>query len=391
MKPKLRKKSRRTRARKRVNPRKTRGGGKFSVSENFNTFITLVKYSFSSMFIGIFYLIACLINVPLSNLNNLSGKSFEKNNQSFLHIPFSKMISGCPVKKLKDDEFELQDDMYIHQNVAVVSCDQPSKGNVKERLPRFGDYILDFFGMIPNERKLKHHLFALFQYIDNLRETDEERKKKIQNILHHIPYKSLIQCYLIHKTLPKGTCETILKNKKTILLEEDVVQISDPFQHKEGSFFDVQVNCMWKHMTQKKFSEDDMKLCGARCNTCTFNNSVGRMTQRYRSSSSCNKSKTIRMIFNTYYGYITVNKPDPAIRFPEKADQVVPYLDTLRPQLSVSLKEKLEQNDMDEVLNLFHRLLCKYDIIPTVKEQIRLKIQEQLYKGYEMKQLLEFI
>ena len=97
------------------------------------------------------------------------------------------------------------------------------------------------------------------------------------------------------------------------------------------------------------------------------------------------------MIFNTYYGYITVNKPDPAIRFPEKADQVVPYLDTLRPQLSVSLKEKLEQNDMDEVLNLFHRLLCKYDIIPTVKEQIRLKIQEQLYKGYEMKQLLEFI
>ena len=97
------------------------------------------------------------------------------------------------------------------------------------------------------------------------------------------------------------------------------------------------------------------------------------------------------MIFNTYYSYITVNKPDSGMEFPVKADQVVPYLDTLRPQLSGSLNEKLEKNDMEEVLGLFHRLLCKYDIIPTLKNQIRVKIQEQLNRGYSIKQLLNFI
>lgn len=383
--------------RKKHRLRKTRGGaalagsmlGSFAgnQSSHLNTAITLVQYSLYSLLLGPIYLIAELLNIPINNMNNLSRKAFDENKHSFLHVPIFNMIKGCPVKKLKESDFLLKDDMHIQQDVAVVSCDKErnNQNQVKDNAPYAGDSILNLFGMIPEKRKLRHHVFGLFQYIDNLRETDEQRKTKVQKLFEKVSYKPLIQCYLIHKTIPADKCSAIISNPgKTVLLDEDVVNMVNPLYYSWSTPYDDKVKCMWKHATQKKFSEEEKGRCGAPCKTCTFRNSVGRMGKRY-GSSSCNKTSTLESIFNTYYKYIEVKKIDP---LPETAEQVVPYLKTL-PTTTQKLDGKIE--DKDEVLNLFHRLMCKYDIIPTLEQQIMIKMKEQLAKGYHMKQLLEFV
>jgi len=380
-------------SRKRYRPRhlrKTRGGatlaGQMGGPSMLKTSLTLLGYGIASMLLGPLYLLAELINIPMNNLNNLSRKAFNENKQAFLHLPFFKMIKGCPIKTLKSEDFILQDDMHIHKNIAVVSCDKdddhPQK--VKNNAPNLGDSLLDIFSMIPDKRKLRHHVFGLFQYIDNIRETDEKRKEHIQKLLHHVPYKTLIQCYLIYKTM---NCKDLTK-EKTILMDEDVVNMINPVYYPWSTPYDTKVKCMWKHMTQKKFTPEEKELCSARCKTCTFRNSVGRMFNRYGSAFSCSQTSTVKSMFDTYYKYIKVDKKDP---LPETSEQVVPYLNKLNPSLSADLKEKLDKSDQDEVIKLFQRFLCKYDIIPTVESQIKIKIEDKLAKGYNMKQLLEII
>jgi hypothetical protein len=321
-------------------------------------------------------------------MNNLSRKAFNENKQSFLHIPIFSMIKGCPVKKLKKEDFLLKDDMHIQQNVAVVSCDkeEDNQNQVKDNAPSVGDSILNLFGMIPEKRKLRHHVFGLFQYIDNLRETDKERKTKVQKLFEKVSPKTLIQCYLIHKTIQHKCPKVYRSDGKTILLDEDVVNMVNPIYYSWLTPYDTKVDCMWKHATQKKLSPEDKEKCGAPCKTCTFRNSLGRMSKKY-GSSSCNQTSTLESIFNTYYIYIDVKRKDP---LPETAEEVVPYLQKLTP-IAQELDGKLEASDKEEVLNLFYRLLCKYDIIPTLELQIKIKIKEKLAKGYPMKQLLEFI
>lgn len=386
--------------RKKHRPRKTRGGAAVAGSmlgsvagnqwSHLNTAITLFQYSVYSLLLGPIYLIAELLNIPINNMNNLSRKAFDKTKHSFLHIPIFNMIKGCPVKMLKESDFLLKDDMHIQQNVAIVSCDKERVNDVKDKVndnaPSVGDSILNLFGMIPEKRKLRHHVFGLFQYIDNLRETDEQRKTKVQKLFEKVSYKTLIQCYLIHKTIPANTCYDIQKNGKTILLDEDVVNMVNPLYYPWSTPYDDKVYCMKKHVTQKNFSNDDKIKCGASCKTCTFRNSVGRMGKQY-GSSSCNKPSTLESIFNTYYNYIDVQKKDP---LPATAEEVVPYLRKLTLK-SQKLDDKLEANDKDEVIKLFHRLMCKYDILPTLESQIDIKMKEQLAKGYSMDHLLKFI
>jgi hypothetical protein len=386
--------------RKKHRPRKTRGGAATmgslagsvagNQSSHLNTAITLFQYSLYSLLLGPIYLIAELLNIPMNNMNNLSRKSFNKNKESFLHIPFFKMIKGCPVKKLKPEEFLLKDDMHIHQNVAVVSCDEERinkpEDKVKDNAPYVGDSFLNLFGMIPDKRKLRHHVFGLFQYIDNLRETDIERKTKVQTLFQRVSYKTLIQCYLIHKTIQDKCPSVYRKDGKTIILDEDVVNMVNPLYYSWSTPYDDKVYCMKKHVTQKKFTEEDKNKCGAPCKTCTFRNSLWRMTKKY-GSSSCNKTSTLESIFNTYYKYIEVKKKVP---LPATAEDVVLYLKSLTPKAS-ALDDKLDATDKDEVIKLFHRLMCKYDILPTLEQQIKIKMKEKLAKGYSMDHLLEFI
>jgi hypothetical protein len=371
--------------------RKTRGGmGMVSQPHPMSVFTTIVAYGISSLIIGPIYLLASLLNMPISNLNNLSGKAFEENKQMFLHIPFYKMIKGCPIKDLDPTKFLLQDDMHIHKNAAVVSCEKETlyseKDKVTEQSASFSDSVLDVLGMIPEKRKLRHYVFGLFEYIDNLRETDEERKKHVQKLLHYVPYKTLIQCYLIYKTIKCGN----LSNEKTVLADEDVIHMVNPLYYPSTirDNYTRQVKCMWMHMTQKHFNEKDKIYCDAPCKSCTFNNSVRRTFKKYGSMFSGGKTSSLISMFNTYYDYLTIERRKDAV-FPEKADQVVPFLN--KHNVSSDLEDKLEESDRKEVLVRFNRFLCKYDIIPTVEKQIEIKIQEKLSRGYSMQQILDFL
>jgi len=388
-----------TRSKPRPSNRKTRGGMGMATSmagmagmgagqpNPLTIFATMAAYGISSLLIGPFYLLASILNMPTSNINHLLGQSLQENKRLFLHVPFYKMIKGCPIKDLKSEKFLLQDDMHIHNNAAVVSCENEAiyPNKVIETSPSVTDSILDAFGMMPDKRKLKHHVLNLFQYIDNLRETDEERKPKIQKLLHHVPYKTLIQCYLIHQSIK---CPTYT-GEKTVLMDEDVVYMVNPLYYPSSIRDDYtkQVKCMWMHMFQDKFDEKDKQYCGVKCKSCTFNNSVKRMFNKYGSMFSCGQTSSIVSMFNTYYEYLKIDKGDAV--FPENAEQVIPYLKKYK--VSSDLTGKLEKSDEDEVLRRFHRFMCKYDIIPTVEKQIQIKIQEKISRGYSMQQILDFL
>lgn len=373
---------------------RTRGGATLLIPEKIHPLTvmkTIIAYGLSSILIGPIYLLSEILNVPISNLNYLSRQSFselQETRHAFLHIPFYKMIMGCPNKEITPDKFLLQDDMYIHSNLAVVSCDKkvPNNGVVTENSPNLTDSLLDLIGMVPNKRKLRHHVFRLFQYIDNLRETDEERKKTIQQQIKYIKnYKTLIKCYLIYRTIK---CPIYNKNDKTVLVDEDIIQIVNPLYYPSSISYSDKVTCMWKHFTKKRFNKEDIEQCNAVCESCTFNNSFQRMTKKYFSMASGTSSVSlVTSMLNTYFSYLTIIKDK--VELPKDSSDIMKYLNEIT--VTSNLKDKLEENEREIVLKKFTSFLCKYDIIPTVEEQIRKKIQEQMSKGYSMDQILNFI
>jgi hypothetical protein len=373
---------------------RTRGGATLLMPNKIHPLTvmkTIMAYGLSSILIGPLYLLSEILNVPISNLNNLSRYSFselQEAKHTFLHIPFYKMIMGCPNKEIKPEKFSLQDDMYIHSNLAVVSCNKnvPNNGAVKENSPSLSDSLLDLIGMVPNKRKLRHHVFRLFQYIDNLRETDEERKKTIQQQIKYITnYKTLIKCYLIYRTI---NCPNYNKNDKTVLVDEDIIRIVNPLYYPSSISYSDKVSCMWKHLRKDRFNKDDIAQCNADCESCTFNNSFQRMTKKYFSMASGSSSVSlVTSMLNTYFGFLTIIKDN--VPLPKDSTDIIKYLNSIK--VTSNLKDKLEENEKDIVLKKFTSFLCKYDIIPSVEEQIRKRIQIQLSKGYSMDQILNFI
>jgi len=387
-----------TRSKKRIHNRRnrTRGGATMLMSSMMpgassgpNPFVvawTVMKFSFSSMLAGIFYTVASIANIPMTNINYLLFRSFNDKNEKkhdFLHLPLYKVIQGNATKELNPDKFLLQDDMYIHNKVSVISCDQDKKGSVTVKGPSLGDSILDTFCMIPDKRKLRHYVYSVFQYIDNLRENDEERKPKVQKLIQKVPYRTLIKCYLIYRTM---TCPTYA-NEKTILNDEDVVHMVNPLYYPSSVNYTQRVRCMWKHMTQKNFRDDqEVDDCKAKCKSCTMNNSVQRMGKKYGSLFSGEVTSSLTSMLNTYYTYLTVNKEKVAL--PNNETDILKYLKTIK--VSSDTKGRIE-SDEKEVLEMFRRFLCKYDIIPSVELQIQKKVKEQLAKRYTMAEILDFI
>jgi len=346
------------------------------------TLFTMLGFGFSAFLIGPLYLLSEFLNIPVSSVNLLSRKAFNGRGESFLHLPLYKAIQGCPTKILKPEKFALQDDMYINQDLAVVSCDQkvnyPNK--VKQNDTHAIDSLLDLFNMIPDKRKLQHYVFQLFDYIENIRATDEDRKEDIHKLIRKVnDYKTMIKTYLIFRTL-KGKCSAI-KTQKTILKDEDTVQMVNPFYISCNVPFDVRIKCAWKHLYKSKFGKEDAE-CHAPCETCTFRNSLGRLTRKYTSfaSGGCNAS-VVRSMIQTYFSYIHVGK-DVKTPTPEN---LVEYLNTL--PLTPHLNTEVDR----EVYDKFESFMCKYDIMDLVEKELVRRVKERLERGYTLDQILRFI
>jgi len=385
-----------TRRRRHVRRRNTRqkGGADSNVqnTSTFKTITTALSFGLLSVLIGPIYILAELLSIPITNLNHLTRKSFKENKKAFFHLPFHKLIMGCGnTKEMTKKEFILPEDMYIKKNVSVVSCykdddedadTNTDKETIKAHPPSIRDTLMDVIGMIPAKRQFKHQVFRLFQYIDNLRETDEQRKTKIQQLIRNIAsYKTLIKCYLISTTIK---CDAGTGTKKTILADEDVVNIVSPWKSLPG--YDTRVDCMWSHLTKDRFTDQEKVKCGALCNTCTFNNSFRRTTRKYFSFFS-GGSTNLTPLLNTYYKYLKIDRKNAPL--PSNETDVITYLDHVK--VTTDLNDKLEEEDKKEVLEMFHRFLCKYDIVTTVIEQIKIKVKQEIEKGYTMEQVLSFI
>ena len=346
------------------------------------TLFTLVGFGLSAFLIGPLYLLSEFLNIPVSSVNLLSRKAFNGRGESFLHLPLYKAIQGCPTKILKPEKFALQDDMYINQDLAVVSCDQKVNylNKVKQNDTHAIDSLLDLFNMIPDKRKLQHYVFQLFDYIENIRATDEDRKEDIHKLIRKVnDYKTMIKTYLIFRTL-KGKCSAI-KTQKTILKDEDTVQMVNPFYISCNVPFDVRIKCAWKHLYKSKFGKEDAE-CHAPCETCTFRNSLGRLTRKYTSfaSGGCNAS-VVRSMIQTYFSYIHVGK-DVKTPTPEN---LVEYLNTL--PLTPHLNTEVDR----EVYDKFESFMCKYDIMDLVEKELVRRVKERLERGYTLDQILRFI
>lgn len=379
-----------TRKHKKTRKHKSRGGQLSMRLDNgpamLQTLGTMLGYGISAIIVGPLYILAELLNVPMTSLNNLSRKAFNTDKKNkFLHVPIHKLITGCAIHELDKEKFTVQKDMYIHNNVAVVSCDGKNESTefAEDYSTSASDSFFNFFGLIPSKRKLRHYVFSLFSYIDNIRETDEGRKIHIQKIIGRISdHITLIKCYLIYRSM-KNQCSA-LKNKKTVLKDEDVVNIVNPYFLDSDIPYSTRLKCVTKHFTKKKFDEED-QVCKPACDTCTFRNSFHRLTRKYSSMLSTSGCKTsiVRKMLDTYYKHIKVTKPD--IPLPLKETDVIGYLDKFDVQ---NLLEQADIEDAKLVLEKFNTFMCKYDIIPTVTQQIQKLLKARLSKGSSMEELI---
>jgi hypothetical protein len=262
-------------------------------------FGTMLMYGLASVFIGPAYLIAEMLNAPITSINNFSRKAFNDSKTKWIHRPLLDLAFLNSEKPIDEKDFWLEEDMHIHQNVAVVSLDKhpnDEAGNMKhapskvdQYAPSSYDSLLNMFGRLNENKKLKLLVFQLFDYIENLRATDKQRQKDIKRIIYAIEdYKVLVKFYLIYKTLKQTKCPAIQTVEKTILKGADVVTVVNPFYNPCNISYTKRLECVKRHITQKRFdpNDPDDKVCRVSCDTCTFRNSVGQLTKKYITSGA---------------------------------------------------------------------------------------------------------
>lgn len=371
--------------------RKTHGGeGLDKGPSRLKTLGTMLGYGVSAIIVGPLFLLAELLNIPTTSLNQLSRKAFDTVKQhKFLHIPMHKLVSGCKIKNLVENDFVLQKDMYIHNNVAVVSCEKKNEtpNQVEDYSTSFSDSFLNFFGIMPGRRHLRHYVFKLFNYIDNIRENDDGRKDHIHSIIRKITnHMTLIKCYLIYRSVSDKCAKVKAENPKTVLKDEDVVQIVNPYYFPSEVPYSTRLKCVSKHFTKKAFDKNDEE-CKPTCDTCTFRNSFSRVTRKYSSmfgSSGC-RSSMIKKMLDKYYKYMDIKKPGDNVKLPTDEKGVIQYLDEFKVDNKLS---DAKVDDEELVIKKLDIFMCKYDIVNVVKEQIEQVIKAKLALGTPITHLL---
>ncbi len=390
-----------SRRRKRGKMRRTRrtyGGAGPGETGTFTVLFTLLGYGLMSVIMGPLYVVTHVLNAPINNINYLTGRSFDKSEYSFFHTPMYKVFLGNNTPSLSSDQFQLQEDMYLDKDnpISIVSCEKDVVGETQKREPSFSDSIQNMFDLIDDDRKLQFHLFKLFKYIDNIRKTDDHRKEDIQEMVKCISdYKVLIKGYLIYKTLK---CPDKSKDSKTIIMDEDIVNVINPLYYPSVDGYEKKIGCMWKHLTQKRFkNKEQQDLCDAPCETCTFHNSVRRIIGKYTSLFSNSPSSSIGSVINTYYTFMTVKKkkslPNINTDLLEEKNYdelfVKPFMNYLD-SVVLETNVKISENE-DIVLDLFHRLMCKYDIMGTVTTEMNLRVKDEIMRGLTLREIVGFI
>jgi hypothetical protein len=377
--------------------RRTYGGAGPGQPGVFTVLFTMLGYGLMSLLMGPLYVVTHVLNAPINNINYLTGRAFDHHKYSFLHMPIYKVFLGHKNHSLSSDKFQLQEDMYLDKDnpFSIVSCEKDVKGETQKREPSFSDSIKDMFDLIDDNRKLQFHVFKLFKYIDSLKETDDSRQEEIKEMVKFIPdYKALIKCYLIYKTL---TCKKPLPTEKTIIVDEDIVNVINPLYYPPSvDGYEKKIRCMWKHLTKKRFKPEDKVLCDAPCETCTFHNSFRRIIGKYTSLFSNAPSSSIESIINTYYKFMDVKKgPFPNIILSDstptnyESHVMKPFMSYLN---SVVLTPKAKITEQETiVLDMFQRLMCRYDIIKTVTDEIHVRVKTEIMNGKTLHQIIGFI
>lgn len=272
--------------------------------EGIYVFGTMLVYGIVSIFVGPMYLLAELINTPVSSINKFSRKAFQNQDSHLFHRPLYQILAMYRKPNLDKEEFLLQEDTHIHKRVALVALDkdpepkkdasgkiiEPGPSEIKSITPPFTETMLQSMGILRNTRpgsELKNLVFRLFDYIEQLPKTDVERKSDINLLVYQMDFKTLVKCYLISKTVSAEACAKVKSQKKTILRGEDVVTIVNPFYHPCNPSYTKRLFCLKRHMTTLKFKQENEDLdCKVTCDSCTFLNSAYKLGSKFISSGA---------------------------------------------------------------------------------------------------------
>jgi len=290
------------------NHNQTQKGGDI---QSLNILSTMISYGLYGVTYGPAYLLAELLNLPLTNVNTFAqkSKSINDNKSPIFHRPWYQFITDPSRKEMDPDDFLLEKDVYIHQRIALVSNDQDpnpfdEKGNpVKRPVLNEKDFSPGILSQVKNRvnpfynpvgyDKFKDNLFRLFEYIESIKETDADKTKHIHKFVYEISdYKTLIKFYLIYKAI-QGKCDkyTAMENvngkerhkEKTILRGQDVVTIVNPFYNPRTLSYEQRIKCLEAQVSGIEITKDDKEYgeCRVCCDTCTFSDSVSRLGSSY--------------------------------------------------------------------------------------------------------------
>jgi hypothetical protein len=302
------------------------------------TMLVLLCYGILGVFGGPLYLLTEVLNAPITSVNSLFRKQFKEHDDLFFHLPILTYLFGEKREEMEEEDFILDKDVHIHSKKAFISNDEPPIRK-KEELDAYRARIKEeeakrtvneesqydptnmewfknaiFMGPSDDYGKLRINVYKLFDHIEQLYKSDENRKENIQKIINKITdYKALIKGYLIYRSLithtkdgklikendPGNRCESyretyevenketkkkVTKHKeKTIIKGQDVINVVNPFYNPRDDIgYQKKTSCILTHLNTT-IEDPDCKLC---CDTCTFRNSFTKVIQQYISTGA---------------------------------------------------------------------------------------------------------
>lgn len=339
--------------------------------------LTMIQYGFLSIITAPIYLIALAANLPLNNLNNISGKRLNEVKSGIIHNQLYKyFFYGYDSKDLKKEDYKFPEgsNYKLQGKKVFVECDDCKNKNPETNSLKGGGIdiqgsakkilgiggITNILGLLDKKEKMRYILGNFFDYLNNLQMKDTERRNLIHKLIMSVNNKdAIIKCIIIFNTLfNDGECYNMKghidankdKDGSTFMENPTISRIPNPFMVPGQTKRDLakSIKCITGHILYKEFGPETLTQdCMPSCPTCTLRNSVGRLASTYASSitqllKGTNKdldllSEIFYTIFNEHYIYS-----------PQPITNEIDKLNTIKTAFNKSLQNLPSHNVFNE-------------------------------------------
>ena len=356
----------------------------------------LIQFSLGSLIISPFYIMAVLANLPLNTLNNLSGKSFDKNTSDALGVQLYKyMFEGYQKNDIEKKVTDHADDYIIDDGLRVKGqlvtkcdsekCDAPMKGGYVNTYKS----IKEMMGSLSTNESIIHNLKSLEDMIDSMKMNFNERKEEIKKVFKNLKdprllFKTIVVCNNLIKDCKEG------ENEKAHLIEDNIV-VKNPYKSVDGTFsshFLMNV-CYLNPECMKSCNKCDLltsMACsagtktGPECDKCSctlFNNmvSIYHSYARILLKTFAGNSNNINYISHLLFTIVRfhANKEDEDLD--KKVYEMNIDLDNID-EIGYKGDFSLIIDKHSPEIELFKKIICKYGIYEIVKKNFKHVVQE---------------